>query len=172
MYTILFCGERGIISTSCPQFSMDFGSNHEFSSQLPSCYWGERGIISTSCPQFSMVFGSNPGFSSLLPSFYCGERGLWTITFKLLYIKYFTSLFLFGNPLRNQAAKRRAWLSSLSFFRFHKDNEPKKISKRISFFFNFLDCIFIFEINVTHHFVVRTKMIVLIFCFWQKSWIF
>ena len=57
-------------------------------------------------------------------AFSSGERGLWTITTKLLYIKYFTYQFLFGNPLRNQAAKRRAWLSSLSFLRFHKDNEP------------------------------------------------
>lgn len=92
----------------------------------------------------------------LLPG---GEWGLWTITTKLLYIKYFAFQFLFGNPLRNQAAKRRAWLSSLSFLRFHKDNEPKKISKRFSFFLNFLDCIFILEINVTHHFVDCTKMI-------------
>jgi hypothetical protein len=73
-----YCGERGIISTSYPQFSMVFGSNPRFSSQLPSCYCGERGIISTSYPQFSMVFGSNPGFSSQLPSFYCGERGIRT----------------------------------------------------------------------------------------------
>ncbi len=72
---LFYCGERGIISTSCPQFSMVFGSNPGFSSQLPSCYCRERGIISTSCPQFSMVFGSNPGFSSLLPSFYSAERG-------------------------------------------------------------------------------------------------
>ena len=102
----------------------------------------------------------------------CGECRLWTITTKLLYIKYFTSLFLFGNPLRNQAAKRRAWLSSLSFFRFHKDNEPKNISKQFSFYFNFHVGLIHLKTKVAHHFVECTKMIRFIFCFWQKSSIF
>ena len=88
-----------------------------------------------------------------------GDWGLWTITTKLLYIKYFAFQFLFGNPLRNQAAKRRAWLSSLSFLRFHKDNEPKNISKRFSFFFNIELSLSILDIKVCDRFVAFCRLV-------------